>query len=153
MTPTLDAVIAQVESSNNPRCLRFEDHLYGVWSSPLKTGVQNTVLANIRRLNVCSLPTAEMIACTSWGRYQLLGQNLYDPCRCQLDIVSYLYGEDEQRNCFDLFLKSRRIDFTLDQIVADEPTRTHFITVYNGPAAVDAYWERMQQAILTLSEN
>ena len=40
--------------------------------------------------------------------------------------------------------------FTLTDLVMDRTKREQFITHYNGPANIDAYWQRMQAAITAL---
>jgi hypothetical protein len=146
----LSAVIAWVESNTNDKAVRFEPGLYAVWSSEtlIRKGIERT----IQYIHGCSIETARVIACSSWGRYQILGENLYDlGIGCTLDIFEYAGLPAYQKECFDKFLRNRGIAFTVDELQTDRTKREQFITHYNGTGAVDAYWERMQEAIRALS--
>lgn len=150
----LSDVIAQVESGTSDAAARFEFGLYAEWgvaaSDPERQKARDQITATIAALHRCNRNTAHMLACTSWGRYQLLGENIYSLCECKLPVAHFVVDPDFQRLCFDEFLHKRGIAFTLDEIVADADKRQKFISAYNGPAAVDAYWSRMQAAMVAL---
>ena len=147
----LAAVIAQVESGTQDDRLRFEPGLYVRWAPgvPL-TAAQVDVVNTIQAVHRCNLDTACMIACTSWGRYQILGENIYSVCQYKGSVFAFVAFSDHQQTCFSDFLAARGIAFTLTDLVMDRTKREQFITHYNGPANIDAYWQRMQAAIKAL---
>ena len=145
----LASVIAQVESGTQDDRLRFEPGLYADWGGPLSTARRNVVAA-IGVAHKCSADTAVMIATTSWGRYQILGENIYSVCQYKGSVFAFVAFSDHQQTCFSDFLAARGIAFTLTDLVMDRTKREQFITHYNGPANIDAYWQRMQAAIKAL---
>ena len=146
----LAAVISQVESGDNPYRLRFEPAIFARWATPNATELQ--IMGRIQQIHDCSRDTARMIAATSWGRYQILGENLYDfVCGLQTDVFSFVEDDEAQAACFEAFIRNRGVAFTLEQIEADRTMREQFIATYNGPSDVDVYWGRMQAAIKALA--
>src|SRR5574337_403618 len=71
---SLAEVIARVESNDDSRALRFEP---GVFSNSL--AARHEILERIMLANACNRNTARMIYATSWGRFQIMGFNLYAP--------------------------------------------------------------------------
>ena len=143
----LATVIALVESNNNPKRFRFEPATYTQWVSAGGTPARIALQEVISRVHDCSISTARMIACTSWGRFQILGENLYGPCKCVNDVFTYVTSPALEAAAFDAFLAWRKIDFTLDDLVNDEVKRHGFIAMYNGPGDLVGYWARMQAAM------
>ncbi len=64
-------LIAYVESNNNQFAIRFEPHLYS------KSKYNKKILDLIQAINECSLETAKVLYCCSFGKYQIMGFNLY----------------------------------------------------------------------------
>ena len=147
MTELAD-VIAQVESNDNPQTLRYEPDLMAQWAA--MNPVRSAILASISGLHDCSHDTARMIACTSWGRYQLLGENIYSVCQCNADIFVFVTQPGVQLLCFQRFLAARGIAFSIEEILMDRTKREQFIARYNGPGDIDVYWAQMQAAIKEL---
>lgn len=146
----LAAVIAAVETNDNPFAIRFEQALMAQWAA--MTPVRSAILAAIASLHDCSHDTARMIACTSWGRYQILGENLYDRGLVNVTVFAYVADPKLERLAFDAFLIRKEIGFALQDIIDDETKRAKFIAAYNGPAGVADYWARMQAAIARQSQ-
>ena len=92
-------IVGYVESLNNPYAIRFEEHLYQNYLSRKPND------AVVRYINKCSMRTAFMIMATSWGKYQILGINLYNRLDYDKPIGHYLCDEDEQDISFAEFLK------------------------------------------------
>lgn len=148
MTLTLAQVISRVESNDNPRAMRFEAGLFERWQEA-PTPAEATLLVRIKAIHRCSLDTARMVACTSWGRYQLLGENIYDEGGYAGHIVDYLASDTEQLASFTRFVAERRIN--ADLVLTDDGLMQKFAGAYNGPSNVAAYVTRMRQAMATLS--
>jgi hypothetical protein len=157
---TLAAVVALVESRNNPNAMRFEPDLYHRIQTRLRLLPIDSLILDMRRrvalIHGCSFDTACMILATSWGKFQLLGENIYDsqilpgryPYNCT--VVQFLNSPPLQEVMFNSFLVRRGIDFTIFGIMDDESLRNAFIEVYNGPGDVAGYWAAMQRVIATL---
>lgn len=143
-------VIAQVESSTKDSAIRFEAGLYSSWVTASPNPARDTIARTIRNIHNSSNNTARMIACTSWGRYQILGENIYSLCGCLRDVMGYVADPGYQRVCFDVFLQRRKIAFLLEDLIADPAKRQQFISTYNGPNAVEAYWGAMKSAVQVL---
>ena len=140
----LAQIIAAVESDNNPHAMRFE-----VATFQRAMDRPEIVLRVAEQNHRCSHDTARIIYATSWGLYQIMGFNLYDPAGYEFtgDIVSYLLDEEEQLLSLQAFLERKDIDFTVQEIIDDPVRRSKFITAYNGPGDTDGYWQRMREVI------
>jgi hypothetical protein len=153
MTIELADVIAEVESSGRAAEFRFEPALYEAWRAELQAtpgGVKGAIAKRVAAIHPgCSLPTATVIACTSWGLYQLLGENLYDGLWSR-PILEFVADPAGQRDAFGEFLIRHDIDVTLTELIQDTDKRRRFIEVYNGPGAVDAYWAEIKRAVVAL---
>lgn len=103
-------VIAGVESGFYQYAMRFEEKLYLKYTkntAPLEMAVQK-----IKNIHFCSRNTAIMIACTSWGLYQILGMNIYSVCNISKHIVEFLQDVDLQEKAFINFCQARKISIT-----------------------------------------
>lgn len=144
---TLADVVARVESNNNPSAIRFERSTFERLEGSADHRVQELVFT-IAKANSCSHATAAMIAATSWGRFQIMGETLYGICRFTASIASFLCGVS-QAACFDAFLV--HYDIFAADVLFDRAERRRFATIYNGPGDVDDYLSRMDTAIRELS--
>lgn len=137
----LREVVAAVESggSGGMDALRFEPGVYEGW--PFDAAMKRCQASN----GGCSIPTARMISATSWGRFQILGYNLY------LDgysrpVAKFLASAFDQEAALETFLTRRSINWTWADLVADPRKAETFTTRYNGPAGWPSYFERMKEA-------
>jgi hypothetical protein len=121
MITTLSELIAQTESANKPFALRFEPHYQPSQANVLKCAA----------MNQCTYPTAEMICRCSWGLFQIMGDNLYS-LGLDMSISQYWTDTDIQATYFHRFLAAKKIDFELDEILADKSVRERFASKYNG---------------------
>lgn len=153
MTIDLAAVIAETESNGKPWPPRFEPALHQHWLQGLAASdkVKTALTAKIAALNppTCSTGTAAMLACSSWGAFQMLGETLYDGF-WERSVFDFVTDAAAQRTVFDAFVARHGVAFTLTDVVMDEDKRRRFITVYNGPGDVDAYWAKMKRAVKSL---
>lgn len=145
----LAAVIAQVESSNNSFCIRYEAEMFERWCATKLMPAQSAVVQRIETTNKCNMMTALMIACTSWGKYQLLGESLYGIGMGWTYPIGQFFAVP-QSLYFNHFLNQRSINFLLSDIQSDPAKREEFIAAYNGLGAVETYWAKMQDAIKLL---
>ena len=106
-------------------------------------------MQRIKLKHRCSDDTARMIACTSWGAYQMMGENIYAPTMVTYavdppDLFVFLDDLGMQDRAFGVFLKLRAIDFTLEELLMDPAKMTLFCRTYNGPDNADAYAARIK---------
>ena len=138
--PALSSIIAHVESggSGDTRAIRFEPGVYSGWPF-------DAAMSRARAANACSQDTARAVCAISWGRFQILGYNLY------LDgysgsIVDFASDIAAQVTALDDFLTKRSINWNWVDLAADQGIAQRFVQVYNGPAGWPDYWTKMQQA-------
>lgn len=88
-----------------------------------------------------------MIGCTSWGLYQLMGVNVFDPRYPKdpetpldpPDVFAFVGDAGMQDVLFSAFLRAEGISYTLDELLADDVKMATFARAYNGPGNVQAY--------------
>lgn len=122
MITTLSQLVARVESSGRPGALRLE---------PLYKPSQAALAICARYNPGLSLATREMICRTSWGLYQVMGDNLYLQ-GLETSILDFWKDEGAQLGAFKRYVVRRGIDYTLDEILTDKKKREHFALRYNG---------------------
>ena len=132
---TLAQVIARVESADNPYALRFEPATY------LNIGQSRFDLARAaaKSVNKCSIDTANVILSTSWGRFQIMGFNLYAK-------ATHCVGEYMASDAAQLFALSDMLapwamspDDNADWILTNPQRVASLATRYNGPGNVADY--------------
>lgn len=136
--PKLAAIISRVESANNPMAQRFERKIFNRITDQ---GSTNTLSA-IQKANVVSSDTGRVIYSTSWGLYQIMGFNLYGMGYAG-KIHDYLLDADTQMLYYAKFVTLNNINFTWNQMLADNGKMVSFAIHYNGNSA---YETRMRQA-------
>ena len=142
---TLAEVIAQVESGGRSDIPRFEDAMFARWRSA-PSRAQAAVVNEICRVHRgCSIATGFMITCTSWGKYQFLGETLYSTLDVTDTVFAFVASDAEQDARFDQWLGKHRFDASLVLVDAAETRR--FAELWNGPGAVDNYLAQMAAVI------
>jgi hypothetical protein len=136
-------VIDLIESNNGRADLRFEPGQYAKKS----THAFRTIAAIINA-NGCSMETAHVIYSCSWGAFQIMGFNLYDPddIACKVSVFEFVADMDRQRLAFFVFLHRVGIAFSLADL-RDPVKRLHFATVYNGPGNAQIYADKIRRAM------
>lgn len=132
-------LIAQVESNNNQYALRFE---------PAYNPHALNVTDYAKRHNV-SQATARMCLASSWGLYQIMGDNLYS-YGLQISLPNYACSVQVQKLYFTTFLTRNNLyNLTADyqNFISSDDNLAEFAKVYNGPGNVDAYVQRMKEFI------
>ena len=123
-------IISTIESAGNNWAMRFEPAVY----QRMQDGAFEWEVARTKRANKCSLNTAQMIAATSWGQFQIMGFNLYGFLAYENTAGYFLTDETAQRQTFQDFITHKGIAFTPAQL-ADKETREKFALRYNGSKA------------------
>ncbi len=140
LTMQLIDAVAIVESSNNYAAIRFEASLYDRY--PAWAASQERAIIDA---NHCDADTARAIACASWGKWQLLGCNIYS--LGYGDAIT-LWAASPATQCA---LASAFIANCGGQPGGDIAAMTdaelgHFASRYNGPGAVASYVASLRRA-------
>ena len=131
----LSDCVAQVESANNQCAMRYEpDYL------PTLTSIQlNQKFATNGYMDT---NTARMIASTSWGKFQIMGANLYAVLKYEDTLVSFLSDVGSQLAAFQSFIG--HIGFTDGPFsLMSENALLRFARLYNGS---EVYAESLKHA-------
>jgi hypothetical protein len=131
---TLAALIAQVESDNNPDAIRYDPNYV-----PDPTGL---ILAE--KFNRCDANTATMLCRISWGLYQLEGDTLYLH-QWEGSLAEYLASPNEQLRMFNRFVSAHGINYSVSELVDDAEKRASFAHHYNG--AIVAYGAQLLRSL------
>ena len=124
MTILLSDVVAQVESGGCLDAIRYE---------PTYTPSENAVNNAIKYASGCwiSATTAKMLCMTSWGKYQIMGSNLYGVMSYQKTLVNFLRSTYDQYAIFNEFIaKGGFTDQPINGMDSAELNR--FALYYNG---------------------
>lgn len=132
-------VIAQVESGGRLDAVRFEPAVYQRVCAGYAAEAVTVCMVSVD----CSHETAAVLVASSWGRYQLMGFNLWG-LDYRRGLAELLTSAVLQDTLLERFLVSRHLDeCSWARLVAEPAMRSWFVSRYNGPGAVEAYWGRM----------
>jgi len=95
---TLGDCVAYVESRNNPLAMRYE---------PNFSTSQNArdIISRLAVNGFMDENTADIIAATSWGQYQIMGENLWTICGYKGTIAAYITDPGKQYETFQNFIE------------------------------------------------
>lgn len=129
---TLAELIAQVESNGNKHAVRYEPNY-----SP-----HNTSVIHMMNLLRCNYTTARVACAMSWGKYQIMGDEL---CLLGLEIDPISFCEDDaaQDDFFSRYLGADHLSLTLSDVLTDPNKRLLFARLWNGPGNTLDYAARM----------
>lgn len=131
MITTLSQLVAQIESGNCAWAIRIEPGF-----KPSQLAIDNCIKAH--KPAYMNRATAEMICRSSWGTYQIMGENLYTICKVNTPVAHFMASDVLQLKAFWSHNVAKKIDFTLDEIKRDESKRLLFARRYNGSATYAA---------------
>jgi hypothetical protein len=121
---SLSELVSLAESANNKQAIRYEQYF-----KPSIAAITNCKKHNG---NTLSFSTANMLCKTSFGLFQIMGENIYGPLKYQKSIFDFVQSETDQLELFNRFIKWRGIDNTLEEILHDSEKRKRFSRRYNG---------------------
>lgn len=134
----LSDCVAMVESSNHPGAIRYEPDY-----TPSSIGVSRAALyASGAWMDTA---TAEMIAKTSFGRFQIMGDNLYNAMDYTNTIWHFVADPQDQLDVFHKFIALGKFrDMPFETMLRSEVVA--FALYYNGAAVyadslINAYRE------------
>lgn len=119
---SLSELVAQVESNSKLSALRFE---------PAYHPDTRAVLLARQFWPGLSVMTYETVLASSWGMFQIMGDNIY-MLGFDRPLLDYWQSSELQIKYFHLFCASRHIDYSLDDILNDANKRADFAHHYNG---------------------
>ncbi len=138
-------LIAWIETKNNPEGIRFEPATYLRLTTGVMTPMHTVICQKIMDIHQCSLHTAQIIFCSSFGAIQLMGFNLYGTCHYDRSIVHFMTNVDDQQNVFNSFLRAIKLDhYSITDLQSNNSARLDFSMKYNGSIA---YREPMMDAL------
>jgi len=105
--------------------MRFEPNF-----KPSQLAIDNCIKAH--KPAYMNRSTAEMICKTSWGTYQIMGENVFTICKHQFSIAEFLKFPDVQEMAYHAHNRAKGIDFTLAEVKGDVDKRNLFARRYNG---------------------
>jgi hypothetical protein len=136
-TQSLFDVIAWVETKGNSKLQRFEPAVYAKILAS-RNDVQQSIIARIQAVNLCSWNTALVIYSTSYGATQIMGFNLYaDQMLPYFNVADILNDPILQHSQFGDFVNWQKLN-SAPVLLADPGARLAFAKKYNGdPAYAD----------------
>jgi hypothetical protein len=129
MTLRVADIISTIESNGNLGAMRFEPGVY----AKIGDKAYAYALSHASSLNKCNLNTAEMICCTSWGKFQMMGFNLYGTqFGYPNSIAEYLASEEQQEAMFAKYVCAKGIEYSINDLATVPQYREAFALRYNG---------------------
>ena len=129
---SLAQIIAILESSGNPLAMRYEPEY-------VPSGASIVVYSQIAQV---STDTARVCLATSWGLYQIMGQNLIG-LGVDVSFPAYCMSIYLQHKSFADFLAhnglAKYAAMPLADFLSDDSAVLDFATIYNGPGNPAAY--------------
>lgn len=139
---TLGTIIAYIESHGNPKALRFEPLVYGrIFSSEA-----NAIINRIVNIHRCTYHTAAVILSTSYGLFQIMGENIYAENGYDKTIFDYCIDIGAQLKMFNDFVIARRINYSVHDLLIESNRKT-FAEHYNGPANIEDYSNHILESL------
>ena len=134
--------VAKVESAGRLGALRFEPTVFQ--GDPRWIQGQ---LSKIMRANTCNEATALMIASTSWGKFQMLGANIYSFTDGDVALNEIFANAGLQQKIYEDFISPR--GYNGNELVNDwsEARFQAFALFQNGPGNITGYVSAMKEAI------
>lgn len=130
---TVDQVIAYVESKGDSFAYRFEPLTYAsTLNTQGKTAMQQ-ILAQIVKVHNCSYQSARVIYSSSFGKYQIMGFNLYGQLNVQKSFGEFMADDSAQYIAFNSFLIRKNLsNIYISDLAGSKVTRIKFGNIYNG---------------------
>lgn len=132
MITTLAQLIAQVESNGNPLAVRFEP----------AHRPEPYFVTHMMELAQCSFTTAQILCSMSWGKFQIMGDNLVS-LGLAVSPLAYVHDDAMQDAFFEKFVGADHLTLTLQDVIGSIQKRQAFARLYNGPGNVIGYAQRM----------
>lgn len=123
--PTTSQLIALVESNNQPAALRYEPG----WKYATPELIEKCRRAHVGLF--MSRDTAKVLACMSWGAYQIMGSVLYEMGYAGT-FHEFMSSPELQLHWFNIYIRRRGIDYDFGSLMQDVALRERFALRYNG---------------------
>lgn len=130
---TVDQVIAYVESKGDSFAYRFEPLTFASTQNTNGKTAMQQILAKIVKVHNCSYQSARVIYSSSYGRYQIMGFNLYGQLNVQKGFGEFMADNSLQDLAFNTFLTQKNLAaISTDNFANDKSARIKFGNIYNG---------------------
>jgi hypothetical protein len=133
---TLQELIAQVESNNEQFAFRFEP----------SHRPNSQFVSKLANLIGCSYMSAETLCASSFGLYQIMGDELV-ALGLSISPIQYCASEPMQNFYFQKYITVNGLSYAtsmpLKDFMADSAKLLAFATRYNGPGNSQGYVNRM----------
>jgi len=125
-------VIAWVESKGDGMAYRFEPLQYAKTQVPGNSAMTQ-IVSQIQKIHNCSLQSARVIYSSSFGRYQIMGFNLYGQLKVTDCFGLFLNGDSLQLQAFNTFLAQKQLSqYSIYDLACSKVKRELFGKIYNG---------------------
>jgi len=138
----LPTLIAHAESDDNAFAMRYEPVAYTAMVAP-------GVLDAIMKPNKCNQSTARVIRATSWGRFQIMGFNLYASPALAVSVGWYMADDQLQAQQFARFCHDHDCWMAPGDL-HDDVKLLRFAVIYNGPRSPEMYRQRLKDVLARL---
>lgn len=134
---SLADIVSFIESRGRLSAIRFEPTVYNKFVDPKNVPkAAALIVARIVKANNCSNSTAAMIYSSSFGKYQVMGFNIYADDDFTMPVGEFLGCQSAQDARFTAFLKRNGLgNYTGTQLAHDQAARLNFAIKYNGSIA------------------
>ena len=147
---SLASVVAETESANNLNAYRFEPATYAVFKSvdDQTKSPTGALIRHTETLHQCSPDSARVILSSSWGKYQIMGENIWS-LGYPGTIWKFMMDDAGQSATFEAFCLRIGVS-AQDQAdcswLLDDTKGLVFARWYNGPGSPDVYLARLRQS-------
>ena len=131
----LSDVVAHAESAGNRNAVRFEPVVF-------RKQKASFTLAHFITGTALSGDTARALGACSWGKFQIMGYNIYGVCGYQKTLAEYLVSDTDQLNTFIKFIAPRN-NILFEKMLSNVADLNEFSRHYNGSVA---YAETLKQS-------
>lgn len=121
---TISRLVASAESNHVKHAMRFEP----AWRH------DNNITSLVRQAHApayMNSTTAKTIMATSYGLYQIMGENIYR-LGYKKPINEFMNNPEDQLDIFNKFLVWRGINYSVEEIFSDRTKMEKFAKRYNG---------------------
>lgn len=138
-------VVRYTESGNNYHALRFEPELYQNKPEWVTNQIQN-----IRESfgSFVSEETCLMVACSSFGAYQMLGANIsaYGGIKSGFSIFDFIQNDIAQDNASKKMIRGLGFDPNIDFSLINAFDLDSFSSKWNGPGNISGYSNALKKS-------
>lgn len=134
-------LISRVESNDNPYAQRFEPAV----ANRSHSDAMLRAIKVAHDDNHCNWTTANIIASTSYGRYQIMGFNLYGTLGVTQPVIQWAADPAAQDAAFTKYCSLGGYNADAEVPLDDTAWLLKWAAYYNGPGDPAAYVQRLRE--------